>query len=64
MCEQILVKIPIMKFQENLPSGNRAVQCRQTGKTRLAIAIHFANAPVCVLQTSLVCSDTIKHMHQ
>jgi hypothetical protein len=53
-----------MKFQENLPSGNHAVQCRQTGKTSLAFAIHFANAPVRALETSLVWSDTTKHMHQ
>lgn len=63
MCQQILVKISSMKFQENLSSGSHAVSCKQTGMTRLVVAVHFANAPESALEASLAGSDTTKHMH-
>jgi len=64
MCQQILVKNPKYEISGKSSLWSHAVHCRQTGMTRLAIAIHFANAPVIALETSLVCSDTTKHMHQ
>jgi len=57
MCQQILVKNPKYEISGKSSQWSHAVHCRQTG-------MHFANAPVIALETSLVCSDTTKDMHQ